>query len=336
MKLSDPIQLQRFHAIQRLLCVSIHLRLVLMAMLWAGTFVAGRILSASVEPLPGATARFGIALLFLLMISWKMEGGLPRLSRGQLISTLALGATGVFLYNLFFLQALAQLPASRTAIFVALNPIVVALVMAIGFGERMSPLKWLGFVVALLGVALVISRGELTVLIHDLGSGLGTGELSIITAVMSWAAYTIIGKQTLRGLTPLAATTYASLWGFLLLLGGCLYSPTAGVVTGLTPDAITAILYLALGGTVIPFIWFYQGVTLLGPARTALYTNLVPVFGVAFGILLLDEPVLLPVLLGGGLVFSGVVMANFQANRADRRHDDDLSNPASVGDLRVR
>ncbi|RDE22591.1 DMT family transporter [Motiliproteus coralliicola] len=322
--------------IQRLVCLPIHLRLILMAMLWAGTFVAGRVLSASVEPLPGATARFGVALLLLLLISWKVEGGLPRLSRGQLLSTMALGATGVFLYNLFFLQALTLLPASRTAIFVALNPIVVALVMAVGFGERMSPLKWLGFVVALLGVALVVSRGELSLLINNLGSGLGAGELSIITAVLSWAAYTVIGKQALRGLTPLAATTYASLWGFLLLLGSSLVSPSASLFVGLSSEAITAILYLALGGTVIPFLWFYQGVTLLGPARTALYTNLVPVFGVLFGILLLDEPLLLPVLFGGGLVLMGVVMANYRASQVDQPSHQNLSNEASIGDLRIR
>ncbi|WP_421865949.1 DMT family transporter [Motiliproteus sp.] len=315
---------------------SIHLRLIMMAMLWAGTFVAGRILTASVEPLPGATARFGIALLLLLLLSWKREGGLPRLSPGQLLSTLALGATGVFLYNLFFLQALAQLPASRTAIFVALNPIVVALVMAIGFGERMSPLKWLGFVVALLGVALVISRGELSLLINDLGNGFGAGELSIITAVLSWAAYTVIGKQALRGLSALVATTYASLWGFLLLLVSCLINPSASLVADLNAEAITAILYLALGGTVIPFLWFYQGVNQLGPARTALYTNLVPVFGVLFGILLLDEPVVLPVLIGGGLVLTGVAMANFRANQVDQPSHQNLSSEASIGDLRVR
>lgn len=289
-----------------------YVRLTLMALMWAGTFVAGRTLAGVLEPLPAAIGRFGLALAALLVLSWRKEGGLPRLSGRQVLVTVALGATGVFLYNLFFLRALTEMPASRTAIFVAFNPILVALIMATAFGERLARGQWLGIGLALSGAAVVISRGDVIAMLRDLSSAFGLGEVAMITAIVSWALYTIIGKKALTDLSPLAATTYATLWGFVMLVLMQVVSPAQGIAQGLTPGSLTAIAYLAILGTVVPFVWYYQGVKLLGPARTSVFTNLVPVFGVALGVVLLGEPLSLSMLLGGAMVIGGVTLTNRQ------------------------
>ena len=73
---------------------------------------------------------------------------------------------------------------------------------------------------------------------------------------------------------------------------------------------LLAFLYLGFLGTAIGFTWYYQGVQQLGPARAAIFTNLVPVFGVLFGMLLLGEPVLLSMAIGGLVVIAGVMLTN--------------------------
>jgi drug/metabolite transporter (DMT)-like permease len=128
-------------------------------------------------------------------------------------------------------------------------------------------------------------------------------------AVASWAAYTLLGRRALAGLSPLAATAYAALAGFALLLAALALSP-APLPQSASWPCLAAILYLALGGTALPFIWYYQGVSTLGPARTAVFTNLVPLFGAALGAALLAEPLGLPMLLGGALTLIGVSLAN--------------------------
>ncbi|MEW2917365.1 DMT family transporter [Ruegeria sp. ANG10] len=288
----------------------LYVRLSMVAFLWGGTFVAGRVVSGEMPPLVAATARFGLASLALLYLVWKTEGGLPRLTWRQSVLTVLLGLSGVCLYNLFFFAALAEMPASRTALFVAFNPIAVALAGGL-IARRLLPIGQVaGICVALAGAVIVISGGDVTGLITDVRQSFGQGELFMLAAVGSWVGYTLLGRKVLGSVSPLAATTWAALIGFLLLALGL---PLAGPVQLLqlpTFNCTLAIIYLAIGGTVVPFVWYYRGVRTLGPERTAVFTNLVPVFGVALGAAVLHEPVEASMLLGGTLVIAGVSLTN--------------------------
>ena len=76
-----------------------------------------------------------------------------------------------------------------------------------------------------------------------------------------------------------------------------------------------SILYLGAGGTALAFVWYARGVKTLGPARTAVFNNLVPVFGVLAGALLLDEPLAASLLLGGMIAVAGVSLTNWSGRR---------------------
>ncbi len=67
-----------------------------------------------------------------------------------------------------------------------------------------------------------------------------------------------------------------------------------------------AILQLALLGTVVGFVWWYEGVELLGASRAAGFVNLVPLFGVLLSALILSESLVVSQLAGGSIVVFGV------------------------------
>jgi drug/metabolite transporter (DMT)-like permease len=290
--------------------LAVYAKLVAVAMCWGGTFIAGRNLAHALPVMVGAAARFAVAALLLVLLAYWKEGGLPRLSRQQLICTMLLGLTGIFLYNLCFLGALGRIPAGRAALFVALNPIVTALAAAAVMRERLSARKWGGIALAFVGAAIVITRGDFAGALHDLSNSLGSGELLMLAGVCSWAAYTLIGRRALSELSPIAATTYAALWGFLLLAAGA--AGQLGQVDWHTVGwaSWAAVGYLGAIGTVIGFVWYYEGVKALGPSRTAVFNNLVPVFGVGFGALLLGEPVLASMVVGGAVTVAGVTLTS--------------------------
>jgi drug/metabolite transporter (DMT)-like permease len=290
--------------------LSTYIKLVCVALFWGGTFIAGRIVSQEIPHMIAATGRFLVACVLLLLLAWRAEGGLPKLNRQQLHATFGLGATGIFLYNICFFAALERMPAGRSALFVALNPIVTALAMAILFHERLGQIKWLGIAIAFVGAAVVITRGDLLSAMHDISTSLGAGELFMMGGVLAWAAYTILGRHALKGLSPIAATTYASLWGLLLLSMGAVLEMPQLDTSHLTWQVLTAIVYLGVFGTVIGFVWYYEGVKTIGPARTAVFNNLVPVFGVSFGALMLGESILMSMIIGGLLVIGGVMLTN--------------------------
>lgn len=282
-------------------------KLVAVPAIWGGTFIAGRILALAVPAAVGALLRYAVAVVALLVAAWWLEGGLPRLTRRQILGTVLLGITGILAYNLFFLGALARLPASRTSLIIALNPIVTIAAASLLLGERMTAHRWLGVAVALVGVWIVVARGEV---FGSVFRAVDVGELLMFGGVCSWAAYTLIGRRVLEGLTPLAATTYASLWGSALLAAVAGPDLLELRAAQLTAPVVLSVLYLGVLGTSVAFVWYYQAVQRLGAARTVIFNNLVPVFGASFGVLLLGEPLLPSMLVGGAIAVTGVMLVS--------------------------
>lgn len=286
------------------------LKLVLTALCWGGTFIAGRVLTQVMPPMSAAFGRFMVAAVLLVWVALRLEGGLPRLNRSQVMTTAALGLTGIFLYNLFFLGALARIPAGRTALFVSLNPIMTAVMASLVFRERLGLMRWSGIGIALVGATIVITRGDLPGAARDLGQSFGAGETMMFLGVLSWAAYTLISRRAMESLSPVAATTYATLWGLLMLGLGAAGELATVPWSALGWRAWAAIAYLGAIGTVVGFVWYYEGIRAVGPSRTAVFTNLVPAFGVVLAALTLGEEILLSMLIGGGVSVIGVMLTN--------------------------
>jgi drug/metabolite transporter (DMT)-like permease len=282
-------------------------RLIAVPAIWGGTFVAGKHVVGTFSALMGSFERYVIACVALLIAAVALEGGLPRLSRQQWGATFVLGLLGVFAYNLFFMGALERLPASRAALIIALNPVITIALSSFVLKERLSPRRWTGVAIALAGVWIVVSRGDVVSLAS---AGVGLGELFMFCAVTSWALYTIIGRKVLTGLSPIAATNYAALFGTLLL--GLAAAPEFGTLHAAQFDwtMIAALLYLGVGGTALAFVWYYMSIRKVGASVASIFNNLVPVFGVAISVLVLGEPLLPSMLVGGGVAIVGVFMVS--------------------------
>ncbi|MCU0975037.1 MAG: DMT family transporter [Steroidobacteraceae bacterium] len=283
----------------------VYVRLALVPVIWGGTFVAGKLLALELPASVGALMRFIVASVALLATCLLVERRLQWPTRRQFLAMLGLGATGVLAYNLLFLGALALLPASRTSLIVALNPAITIAAAAMVFGERLSARRWLGVGVALAGVWIVVTRGEPGALFTG---AVGAGELMMFAAICAWAAYTLIGRGMLAGISPLAATTWSTLLGTAMLAS--VAAPKLGAVEWLaiSPAAALSVLYLGLLGTAVAFVWYLRAVQVLGPARTVIFNNLVPVFGATFGVLLLGEPLSASMLVGGAVAVAGVML----------------------------
>ena len=292
--------------------LGLYLRLTCVPAIWGGTFIAGRIVSAHLPPATAAFIRFVFATLALLTALHLTQGlrVIAQVTRRQLLGTMALGATGIWAYNLLFFSALEVLPAGRTSLIVALNPVVTLLVAAAFLGDRLSATRWVGVGLALLGVWIVVTRGDLS----QLAQSIGKGELSMLGAVCAWAAYTLLGRRVLRGLSPLLATLLAAMWGTLFLALPALRELPMLHAGAFTPGVWASLAFLGVLGTAVAFVWYYEGITRLGAARAVVFNNLVPIFGVLLGWLMLGEPLSLSLVAGGALGITGV----FLVNRIDR------------------
>lgn len=286
----------------------IYLKLTGVAVFWAGTFVAARTISASLPPATAALLRFMVASLVLAGTLHLYRGlvVLKQVTRSQMIGTAMLGASGILLYNVCVFYAAGIMEASRTSVFVALNPVATLLLAAVFLRERISPARWLGVVMAVAGVWTVIARGDFT----NTSLSFGKGELAMLVAVLGWSVYTLQGRKTLRTMEALVATLLASLWGTLFLM--FLAVPEwSGIDSGaFTPSVIASCVYTGVFGTAIAFVWYSQGISRIGAAKTVVFNNLVPPLGVAFGWLFLNESLTASKVVGCALAIAGVFLVN--------------------------
>lgn len=288
------------------------IKLFATAVIWGGTFVAGRLLGPEIAPFSASFLRFVAANIFLLAVFAMKEGRLPRLDAGLVLLVICLGATGVFAYNVFFLWGLQSVPAGRAAMIVAGNPVFIALLSRLFFGEALSKLKIAGVVLCLTGAALVIGRGDPLALFTG---AVSLGDLAIAGAMFSWVTYSLVGKKVMGRLTPLAAVTFSCLAGMLMLLPPALNEGLLAQAAGLSTTGWACLVFLGVFGTGLGFVWFYQGIQAIGASRAAVFINFVPVSAAALGALMLGEPVDASLIAGGALVLTGVALTNRPVKR---------------------
>lgn len=160
--------------------MKIYVKLILTALFWGGTFVAGRLVAQNVGPFSIAFLRFAIASMLLLLLTWKLEGKFPGMTKRRIALVILLGMTGIFTYNVLFFKGLKLIEASRAALIIATCPVFITLCSASFLKEKINLVKGLGIVISVCGAIVVISRGD----IKDIFAGsLGMGELYIFCCV---------------------------------------------------------------------------------------------------------------------------------------------------------
>ncbi len=301
---------------------AMYARLTVTALFWGGTFVAARYAVREAPPFSAAAVRFAIAAAVLFLLLAREAGGpsgpgtfpVPR-TGPEWLGLLSLGFFGVFLYNAVFFTALTWTTAANGSLIVATNPALTAVLSAAWLKEKVRPLHAVGLLVSFVGVAVVITKGSWDALRR---LSFNRGDVLMLAAPLAWALYSIRGKQVLDRFpfSPLAATAYAAFFGAVMLCPAAVAERlTTGRAAAFSLAGWLAVLQLALLGTVLGFVWWYEGVKALGAARAAVFINLVPLFGVLLGALLLGERLAWAEAAGGVLIVGGVSLATGQAAR---------------------
>ena len=287
--------------------ILIYVKLMLTAIFWGGTFIAGRVVAKDVGPFSAAFFRFAIASSFLTLIVWRIDGKLILPKKKQMVPVILLGLTGVFTYNIFFFKGLKLINAGRASIIIANNPIFIAILSAYFFKEKLNLIKVVGIIISVTGAIIVISKGNLNEIVQG---NIGRGEIFIFCCVLSWVVYSLIGKVVMADLSPISSVFYSCVIGtFFLFFPACF----EGIINNFHHYPIMAwlgIFYLGIFGTVVGFVWYYEGIKQIGPTKASLFINFVPVSAVILAFMILDEPITLSLFIGTILVCAGVYLTN--------------------------
>ena len=272
--------------------------LVLLAAVWGASFLFIRIAAPVLGPLVLVDARVTIAGVVLLCYAVLVRQ-MPAF-RTQWRAFLILGALNAAMPFLLIAQAVIHLNASLAAILNATTPLFTAVVAAWWLKEPLTARQAYGLILGIIGVAILVGWSPLPLTLPVI---LAAGA-SLIGA-LCYAIGGVYAKRTFQDTPPLALSIGQQLGAGILLLPLAMVSPPP---TWPTLTVIWAVVGLALLSTAFAYLLYFRLIGSIGPTKTLTVTFLVPVFGLIWGMLILDEPVNLGMLGGLGVILASVLL----------------------------
>lgn len=267
-----------------------------LAAIWGISFLFMRVAAPAFGPVPLVELRLALGGLVLAPLLWRARAQFSL----RLWPKLALvGAVNSALPFTLFAWAAERAPAGIGAITSALTVLFAALVGFAFFGEKIGRRRALALLGGFAGVA-VLAAGKTA------GAGVGWAVAAGCAAACLYGVGLHLVRRWLGGLPPAAVASATLLSAALLMLPLAIAQWPAQAIGA---NAWGAALMLGLLCTGLAYALFYRLVARIGAARTSLVTYLIPLFGVAWAWLLLDEPVTASMAAAGALILTGVWLA---------------------------
>ena len=285
--------------------------LSLAPLLWASNAVLGRMSVGILSPITLNLFRWVFAALILLPLGWRiLRNNSPLWQQKKRFFLLGLFAVGCY-NTLQYLSLQTSTPINVTLIAASM-PIWMMLIGAVFYDTQPQLRQLLGAFISILGVMVVLSRGELSSL---LSIQLVVGDLFILLATIIWAFYSWMLTK------PGASTERTWHWAEFLLaqvVFGLISSAAFSGVEVMTGAfqfefnlwVVALLLYIAIGPSIIAYRCWGVGVQQAGPAVASFFSNLTPVFAAIMSAILLGEMPQLFHALAFGLILIGILVSS--------------------------
>lgn len=274
---------------------------------WGISFVVIKTTLTEIPPLTLAFLRFCFSSLLVWPLVSRAQAW-RRIEPQDRLPLFLLGFFGVTSYFAFENYGLKYTSASHVALVIATIPLCTQLYGIFRQRLPLKPLLILASLIALSGVYVLVSS--------DTGGTASTfGDLLIFGAVFSWVAYTLFADHLL-GRYPNLFITFAIMFtGAVTLLPGAVIEWLIAPYPFPSGAAWLGVAFLTLFCSLLGYHCWNLAIAELGVGMVNNFLYLLPLIGVASGVLLLGEPLTKQILWGSLLIIGGVVGAHF----VDRR-----------------
>ncbi|MCB1052006.1 MAG: EamA family transporter [Acidobacteria bacterium] len=273
----------------------------------SGTFIAARVTTQSFEPIALGWFRIMASALIMQLLFRIMQKNPIPVARKDIKNLVVLGLLGITANQLLFLMAMKWAPAIDGALFYAFTPALVLIFGRLFLSDVLTPRKAIGVLVALAGVALVLSARGL-----KLQADYMRGDLLLVLAVITWALYTLLGKKMLRVYSVLTVNAWCFGIGALSIL------PLSPWVLGRMDWAAPGLNgwlglgYLVFFTSVLNFSIWYWALKRMEAAEVAIFSNLQPPVTALLAWWIQGERPGPIVVIGGVLVLVGVSLVQIK------------------------
>jgi drug/metabolite transporter (DMT)-like permease len=257
------------------------LLLTFISFIWAGSFIVVRHVVVDIPPVHLGFLRFLVATP-LMFVALRIRGNYRLPSKKLFPSLGALGITGVTLLYIFQYFGVEYTNASTSAVLINTNVIFIALLSLIILKERFNLRKSIGIVLSFIGVVLIVFAQLLNETIH-FNAQFFLGVILIILSALSWAVYSILGKQLLGRYDEITVTAYAFLFGTLFYVPFALPGLSETVMHLSITDWME-VGYLAVACSLFAYVAWYYALKHTETSKAAVFLNFIPFFAIILSI----------------------------------------------------
>ncbi|HKY99238.1 MAG TPA: DMT family transporter, partial [Gemmatimonadaceae bacterium] len=247
--------------------------LLLMALIWGVNFSIVKYATELMQPLAFTGLRVILAAAVLLTLAFARKHKLP--SRRDITSLIALGMLGNGIYQIFFVEGISRTRVGNAALVVAATPALIAIASKIRGVDRVNRKVLAGIALSLAGVGIVVLGSARAAN----GTPTFLGTMLVFCGTLCWTAFTVMLQSFAKRLDPIHLSAFTMLGGTIpLLVAAPAIISAPWSQFGFA--AWGAVLYASVLSMGVAYLFWYRGLRVLGPTRTAVYGNLQPVIAI--------------------------------------------------------
>ncbi len=281
---------------------SAYLLLTLTALCLAGNYVIARSVHGEIPPVGLSFWRWAIGAIFLAPFVLPKIGELEAIYRLNLrvltlLGSMVVGSTTILFIALNFTTAL------NVSLINAVQPVLTVLLAVIFLQDRITTVKLLGIFSALVGVVIMLAKGDWAVLEK---LQFNAGDMIALTAMFGLASYALNLRKLSQELSAVESLFGITVAGSLMLLPFYILESMFYATVSVRASTVIVLVELALLVSVFGNLMWNLGNQIIGPGRAAIFINLIPLFGAILAITFLGERIFVYHLLGAVMICAGV------------------------------
>jgi len=280
-------------------------RMLMVIHFWGLTFLFTKLGLKSLDPLSFAHLRVASAVLVLILMAAFNAGhhGPVRMNLRDHLLAVGLGLLGMACFPFCFSLAMNYTSAANAGLIFGTTPVAVALISRLLGMEQLDRRQWQGLVLSFAGIAVILLPKGIQFSLETL-----RGDLLMVGAMLNWALYTVANRFVRSDQNGLQFTAYGSLWGIAVLTLLSFHQLAALPLGDVRPVSWLGGLCAGILGTAVSYVIWNNAVKSIGPAKTAIYLNLVPLVAAVSGFIILNESLGWQHCFAAALIIPGVLM----------------------------
>ncbi len=196
------------------------------------------------------------------------------------------GIVGMVGYHIFFFKASTYTTATNSSLIAASNPIITCILSVIFLKDKLSSKGIIGIILSFTGVLLTITNGAIA---NILNINFNKGDILMIIAVLCWASYGVFSKKVMPRYSPMTLTFYSFLFCTLFLIPFVIYEKPLSLINKVPYYSYISILYMSIFASVIGYLVQQISIKQIGPSKTSIFVNLVPISSIVLSSMILGE-----------------------------------------------